>query len=399
MSGGARIAADWTTIPAGGGASLEAYVARPAQGSGPALVVLAGAAGVDAAIRRLCGELAEEGYVAAAPAFERSGPRGLDAAAALADVADCVAALRSMPGCAGGAGALGFGLGGLIACLAAADGIVDCAVAYDADGIAAHLDRVRGARSPVTLHFGAEGAAADAAALDALRDACAGQRDLALFLYPQSRPGFALRDSAAYDAPSAATAYSRSIAALKRVLGPHFDLEELWDFHLACEFVSRDADAAIRTMVDEPYVNHVPTLTGGFGHDMLKRFYKYHFVGQVPRDRKTIPISRTVGADRIVDEKIFCFTHDTEIDWLLPGVAPTGRYVEIPLVGIVTFRGGRLVNEHIYWDQASVLAQIGLLDPAGLPVAGAEQARKLLDPRRPSNALMPSWRRSEGKPL
>lgn len=398
MSGGARIAAEWTTIPARDGGARKAYVARPVQGSGPALVVLAGAAGVDAAIRRLCGELAEEGYVAAAPELARSGPRGLESAAALADAADCVAALRSMPGCVGRAGALGFGFGGLIAWLAAADGIVDCAVAYDADEIAVHLDRVRAA-TPVTLHFGAEEAAAELARLGGIREVFDGLPDVTLFLYPQSRPGFALRDSKTFDGPNAAIAYSRSIAALKRVLGPHFDLEELWDFHLACEFVSRDADAAIRTMVDEPYVNHVPTLTGGFGHDMLKRFYKYHFVGQVPRDRKTIPISRTVGADRIVDEKIFCFTHDTEIDWLLPGVAPTGRYVEIPLVGIVTFRGDRLVNEHIYWDQASVLAQIGLLDPTGLPVAGVEQARKLLDPRRPSNALMPSWRESEGKPL
>ena len=76
-----------------------------------------------------------------------------------------------------------------------------------------------------------------------------------------------------------------------------------------------------------------------------------------------MPISRTVGADRVVDEMLFCFTHDIEIDWMLPGVAPTGRYVEIPLVAIVRFRGDKLYNEHIYWDQASVLVQIGLLDP------------------------------------
>ena len=101
----------------------------------------------------------------------------------------------------------------------------------------------------------------------------------------------------------------------------------------------------------------------------------------------------------MVDEKIFCFTHDIEIDWLLPGVAPTGRYVEIPLVGIITFRGDKLVNEHIYWDQASVLVQIGLLDPTDLPVAGREQARKLADKSRPSNTLMPAWKTSEGKPL
>lgn len=101
----------------------------------------------------------------------------------------------------------------------------------------------------------------------------------------------------------------------------------------------------------------------------------------------------------MIEEKVLCFTHDREIDWMLPGVKPTGKYVEIPLVLVVTFRGDKLYNEHIYWDQASVLAQIDLIDPKGLPVAGVEQARKLLDKSLPSNTLMPNWRSSEGKPI
>jgi len=100
-----------------------------------------------------------------------------------------------------------------------------------------------------------------------------------------------------------------------------------------------------------------------------------------------------------VDEFIVHFTHTTEIDWLLPGVPPTGRVVEIPTVGIVKFEGDKLVHEHIYWDQASVLVQVGLLDPAGLPVAGAKTARKVLDKSQPSNELMARWAESEGKPL
>ena len=116
-------------------------------------------------------------------------------------------------------------------------------------------------------------------------------------------------------------------------------------------------------MVAQPYVNHIPVMTGGVGHDDLLRFYKHHFIPKTPADTRLVPISRTIGADRVVDEMLFCFTHDIEIDWMLPGVAPTGRYVEIPLVAIVRFRGDKLYNEHIYWDQASVLAQIGLLDP------------------------------------
>jgi len=107
-----------------------------------------------------------------------------------------------------------------------------------------------------------------------------------------------------------------------------------------------------------------------------------------------VPISRTVGATQIVDEMLFCFTHTVEIDWMLPGIAPTGRPVEIPLVAIVKFRGDKLYHEHIYWDQASVLAQIGLLDATGLPVAGVETARKLVDEQLPSNTLMPRWAKS-----
>ena len=107
-----------------------------------------------------------------------------------------------------------------------------------------------------------------------------------------------------------------------------------------------------------------------------------------------MPVSRTVGADRVVDEMLFCFTHDIEIDWMLPGIPPTGKYVEIAVVAIINFRGDKLYHEHIYWDQASVLVQLGLLDPAGLPVAGVETARKLADERRPSNTLMARWAES-----
>ena len=100
-----------------------------------------------------------------------------------------------------------------------------------------------------------------------------------------------------------------------------------------------------------------------------------------------------------MDEMLFCFTHDIEIDWMLPGIAPTGKYVEIPLVAIICFRGDKLYNEHIYWDQASVLVQIGVLDPEGLPVAGAQTARKGMDPAQPSNGLMRAWEKSASLPL
>jgi carboxymethylenebutenolidase len=146
-------------------------------------------------------------------------------------------------------------------------------------------------------------------------------------------------------------------------------------------------------MVAEPYVNHIPTMTGGVGYRELRHFYANDFVESNPPDTTLIPISRTMGATQIVDELLFCFTHTREIPWMLPGIAPTGRRVEIPLVAIVKFRGNKLYHEHIYWDQASVLVQIGVLDAAGLPVAGIETARKLLDETQPSNTLMKNWTR------
>jgi carboxymethylenebutenolidase len=179
---------------------------------------------------------------------------------------------------------------------------------------------------------------------------------------------------------------------------PH-DLVALWEAHCRHEFETRDVDATMATMVARPYVNHVPTLTGGVGHDQLKRFYKYHFIGGNPPDTTLTPVSRTVGADQIVDELVFSFTHTSEIDWMLPGIAPTGRKVEVPLVAIVKFVDGKVAHEHIYWDQASVLVQIGKLDPKGLPVAGGETAAKVRDNKQPSNALMRRWKDSAGKPI
>jgi carboxymethylenebutenolidase len=165
-------------------------------------------------------------------------------------------------------------------------------------------------------------------------------------------------------------------------------LSDLWDEHVRDEFALKDANAAIDTMTPDAYVNHVPVLTGGVGRKELREFYAEHFIPKMPADTEIIPISRTVGSERVVDEMVICFTHSIEIDWMLPGVAPTGKRVECATVAIVQFRDGKLFNEHIYWDQASVLVQLGLLDSAKLPVVGVETARKVVDPTLPSNRIM-----------
>jgi carboxymethylenebutenolidase len=159
------------------------------------------------------------------------------------------------------------------------------------------------------------------------------------------------------------------------------DLPELWQQHTDHEFVTRDTEATLATMVEDAYVNHIPVLTGGRGKDALRAFYSNDFIPKMPPDTTLIPISRTVGEDQLVDEMIFSFTHTQEMPWMLPGVAPTNRPVKIPLVAIVKFRDGKLAHEHIYWDQASVLKQIGLLTDPSLPVRGVETAEKVISGR------------------
>src|SRR5262249_30230985 len=162
----------------------------------------------------------------------------------------------------------------------------------------------------------------------------------------------------------------------------------LWERHMRYEFLDRDAAATVATMSRENYVNHVPVLTGGRGPAEMLEFYSSHFIPKMPADTQITPVCRTLGQGRIIDEIILKFTHDTEMDWMVPGVSPTGKRVEVPLVVVVQVAEEEIVCERIYWDQASVLVQLGLIDASKLPVAGAESARKVLDPSLPSNELI-----------
>lgn len=157
--------------------------------------------------------------------------------------------------------------------------------------------------------------------------------------------------------------------------------------HVAAELAG-DLDTTLSTMSDDPHLNHVPTMAGGVGRDGVRNFYRDHLVGKFfPPDVKMTNVSSTVGENQIVDEVFISFTHTTTIDWLLPGVAPTGKPVEMAVAVVVGFKDGKISHEHIYWDQAGVLVQVGLLDPKGLPVTGAESARKVLNPKLPARQM------------
>jgi carboxymethylenebutenolidase len=142
------------------------------------------------------------------------------------------------------------------------------------------------------------------------------------------------------------------------------------------------------TMTADPHLNHVASMAGGVGRDGVRAFYRDHLVGKFfPPDVKMTPVSRTVGQDQVVEELVISFTHTKPVDWILPGVAPTGKPIEVAVVVIVGIKDGKISHEHIYWDQASVLVQAGLVDPSGLPVCGAESARKVLNPQLPPRRM------------
>lgn len=162
---------------------------------------------------------------------------------------------------------------------------------------------------------------------------------------------------------------------------------EVFQLHMNAELTG-DIEATMATMADDPYVNHVPVMTGGVGREGVRDFYSNHLVGKFfPPDVELIDVSRTIGEDQLVDETVLKFTHTEPVDWMLPGVPPTGKRVEVAVVVIVKFENGKVAHEHIYWDQASVLVQLGLLDPSGLPVSGSESAHKVLDPKLPARNI------------
>ena len=396
-------------------ATFSGYLALPASGKGPGVVIGQEIFGINANMRAVADFYAEEGYVALVPdLFWRLQPgidlgyteadfaraidlfQRLDVDKAVTDIDASFKALRALPEVEGaGLGYVGFCMGGKLAWLTATRTDVACAVGYYGMGIEHLLHESENLKGRLVLHFAENDGYCDASARAQISQHLAANDKAEIYVYPGVDHAFARAGSSHYDKPASLMAHERSIAALKREIGPHFNLSALWEDHIRHEFETRDVPATMATMVAEPYVNHIPTMTGGVGAKELSRFYQHHFVHGNPPDMKLIPISRTIGALQIVDEFIMCFTHSTEIDWMLPNVAPTGKYVEIPMLGVIKFRGDKLYHEHIYWDQASVLVQIGLLNPEGLPVAGVETARKLLDEQLPSNTLMGRWTQSE----
>ncbi|MDQ0015390.1 carboxymethylenebutenolidase [Variovorax boronicumulans] len=397
---------------ADGSGRFRGYLALPRSGSGPGLVLAQEIFGVNSTMREVADYYAEEGYVVLAPdLFWRQEPnvelgyseadwqrafsffQGFDEAKGMQDIQTAIATLRGRAEVTGGkVGVLGFCLGGKLAYLAACRTDADVCVGYYGVGIDAALGEAHNIRNPLLLHIAQLDKFCAPEARTKIMQTLQGRPHVSLHVYQGMDHAFARLGGEHFHKPSALLAHERTIAALKGAMGPHYDLAALWDKHCEYEFSTRNVEDTMSTMVPEPYVNHIPTMTGGVGYKDLHRFYSNHFVHSNPPDTTLVPISRTVGATQVVDETLFSFTHTTEIPWMLPGIAPTGKKVQVPLLAVIKFRGDKLYHEHIYWDQASVLVQVGLLDAKLLPVAGVETSHKLLDETLPSNTLLPDWK-------
>jgi carboxymethylenebutenolidase len=403
-----------TTIKSFDGAEFDAYLALPASGSGPGIVVLQEIFGVNGYIRSVADWYAAHGFVALCPdlfwrqergvqldpSVETDWPKafafyqGLDEAKAVDDAAAALEFLRRHPACTGGVGAVGFCLGGNLAYLLAARYKPDCAVGYYGVGIEKALNEASNVSAPLLLHIAGLDKFCPIEAQTMIHVALDQNELVTIRDYPAQDHAFGRTGGEHYDAPAAELAGLRTLEFLvsnfagSGLGGAQKKLSDLWDEHVKYEFATRDTEDTLQTMVADAYVNHVPVLTGGVGQDQLREFYSKRFIPQMPPDTGMTPVSRTIGVDQVVDEMVFEFTHTIKMDWMLPGVEPTGKHVKIALVVIVHFRDGKLAHEHIYWDQASVLVQLGLIDAASLPVAGVESAEKVLNPSLPANALI-----------
>jgi len=404
------------TLKSFDGEEFDAYMALPASGYGPGIVVLQEIFGVNEYMRTVCDWYASHGFVAICPdLFWRQEPgiqltdgseaewqkafalyQGLDEAKAVEDSAAAVEFLRKHRACNGRVGAVGFCLGGNLAWLLSVRFKPDCAVGYYGVGIEKTLGEADGLGSPLMLHIAGKDQHCPPDAQKEIHGALDSTPLVTIHDYADQDHAFGRPGGEHYDAKAAELANLRTLEFFVRNLAgaglatAQKSLSDRWDEHVKYEFATRDTEDTLETMVADAYVNHIPVMTGGVGHEELREFYSQRFIPQMPPDTSMTPVSRTIGIDRVVDEIVFEFTHTIKMDWMLPGVEPTGKHVKIPLVVIVHFRNGKLAHEHIYWDQASVLVQLGLIDKTKLPVAGVETAEKVLDPNLPANRLMNS---------
>ena len=222
------------TLATGRGRAFGAYLARPASGQGPGLMVLTEMFGVNGPMREVAESYARRGFAALVPnlfwrsentgALAYEGPdrdiawarlKAFDVDAAADDMRTAVAWLRGQPFCTGKVAALGFCAGGRMAFLAAARAGVDGAVSLYGLGIARHVDEFGAVRCPVQLHYGLQDPHVPQQEIDTVARAAQGHPSIELHLYPDAGHSFANPVRPTYDAAAAQLAASR----IDRLLG------------------------------------------------------------------------------------------------------------------------------------------------------------------------------------
>lgn len=382
---------------------FSGYLALPEAGMGPAILLIQEIFGINPHMRKLAEYYAQEGYVVLAPdLFFRMWPNvelgysGNDMETALGykekfdeeqglrDLQSAVEYLRQLPQVSGGVAAIGFCLGGRLAYRLATQTKLEAAVSYYGADIDKHLQEADKLTAPIIFHLGADDQLIPPVAMEKLMLKMVTNHDARVFVYENTGHGFNCEARSSYNQRAALLAQSRTIEFLRAHIGPAVHTEELFDHHLFTALNQKDIEGTIETLTDDAIVTFVPTLTGGHGVNELKRFYKDLFKA-LGGDAQLTTISRTVNANRVVDELVLSFTHDRQMDFILPGVAPTKLKVKIPLVMLATFRADKLSRMNVYWDQASVIMQVGILHDEDSPVSlhlparGSEQADKVLD--------------------
>jgi len=229
------------TISAADGGAFDAYRVKPAQGAGPGLVLLQEIFGINSFMRDMAQKFADEGYVVLVPdLFWRMQPgvvleyndddftqqafsyyERFDVDQGIKDIADTVAALRAMPECnTSQVGSLGYCLGGKLAYLTAARTDVDCSIAYYGVAIEQSLDEADDIHCPMVMHFATEDMFVSPAAIEQIIEVFQKRDEIEIYCYPGLDHAFATPGRDSYHEPSAAMAYTRSVALLRKVLGP-----------------------------------------------------------------------------------------------------------------------------------------------------------------------------------
>ncbi|CAN5549466.1 dienelactone hydrolase family protein [soil metagenome] len=391
------------SITAADGESFSGYLALPESGMWPAILLIQEVFGVNPHIRKVADYYAQEGYVVLAPdLFFRMWPNvelgysGKDMEVALSykekfdeelgirDLQSALEFLRKLPNVNGGVAALGFCIGGRLAYRLAAHSKLEAAVSYYGAEIDKHLSEADNICAPIIFHLGEEDQLIPPSSMENLMMKMVSRHDARVFVYENVGHGFNCDARASYNQRAALLSQARTVEFLRACIGPHVNAEELFDHHLFTALNQRDLEGTLETLAEDAIVTFIPTLTGGQGVKELQRFYQDLFKA-LAGDAQLLTVSRTVNANRVVDELVLSFTHDRQMDFILPGVAATNKKVSIPLVMLATFRFDKLSRLNVYWDQASVILQVGILQDDDspkslhLPARGSVQAEKVLD--------------------